>query len=238
MLNPFAGYDRDYLDVLIQDERDRDQYGNSLGLRLKTVGWPCAYRSTPNYDEDSSQAGNTKTINIITADGVRYTPTLTILNRVQTLYLPSQCVVRTRLRDGRSLYWTVNGVSAHRVDIPRCQAYLLTTAKPLISPNSATYAMFAGTQVYSNQVKCGTIGTAVPFSVQSVPLSNGVTVIASENNAFPVCLGGPSVSNVYNGTGSGIVLAPGREITIGLDDLSLLYANFSGANDFVSYSAS
>lgn len=88
------------------------------------------------------------------------------------------------------------------------------------------------TSFISGQGKIATTGTAVQLS--SHALTQGVAVTASAANAAPIVIGGSTVTNVVDGTGAGVILAPGASASISISNTNILYINGT-AGDIVSF---
>ncbi len=79
-----------------------------------------------------------------------------------------------------------------------------------------------------------TAGTRVPLMPQSTPCSK-LTVVADDNNANPVVVGGATVVAAVGATRSGAVLTPGGSIPLDIDDLSKVYVDVITNNDKVLF---
>jgi hypothetical protein len=112
--------------VYRQDERDRTSTGESKGLRAVQgcQGIKCTKKSTPNYDEHSSPAGQSKQSNILTSDHYEFELGYDVR---------SMDVVKVSFSDGSPDEWVVMaGAAKDRRLLPRQGFYGTTTTAPKI----------------------------------------------------------------------------------------------------------
>lgn len=86
----------------------------------------------------------------------------------------------------------------------------------------------------TGQVKIAVTGTAVQLSGTSVPLLNGVIIIANQNNTASITIGGSGVTNTVDGTGNGTVVTANSAVSIAVSDLDVLYVNGT-AGDWITW---
>lgn len=88
----------------------------------------------------------------------------------------------------------------------------------------------------SGQAIIGVTGTRVNLGT-SQPLTNGIIISANAGNAASIEVGDSTVTNVFNGTGNGYILAAANAVSFAITNSNELWINGT-AGDIVSWAAS